>query len=253
MIQFGIKDMIDILLVAFMLYYMYKLMKRSSAVNIFSGIIVFLIVWIIFSQILNLKLMGTMLNYVVNIGALALVVLFQEEIRRFLSSIGTSGRKHVLLDFLHIRKQDKKTTHEDIMPIILACINMSRQRTGALIVIQRNEALTEYINSGDVIDANISQRLIENIFFKNSPLHDGAMIVRNKRIAAAGCILPVSHNVDIPRSFGLRHRSALGIAEKSDALAIVVSEETGAISVANEGVLYSDVSTDKLEVMLSQV
>ena len=130
---------------------------------------------------------------------------------------------------------------------------MSRQRTGALIVIQRNEALTEYINSGDVIDANISQRLIENIFFKNSPLHDGAMIVRNKRIAAAGCILPVSHNVDIPRSFGLRHRSALGIAEKSDALAIVVSEETGAISVANEGVLYSDVSTDKLEVMLSQV
>ena len=139
------------------------------------------------------------------------------------------------------------------MPIILACINMSRQRTGALIVIQRNEALTEYINSGDVIDANISQRLIENIFFKNSPLHDGAMIVRNKRIAAAGCILPVSHNVDIPRSFGLRHRSALGIAEKSDALAIVVSEETGAISVANEGVLYSDVSTDKLEVMLSQV
>ena len=139
------------------------------------------------------------------------------------------------------------------MPIILACINMSRQRTGALIVIQRNEALTEYINSGDVIDANISQRLIENIFFKNSPLHDGAMIVRNKRIAAAGCILPVSHNVDIPRSFGLRHRSALGIAEKSDALAIVVSEETGAISVANEGVLYSDVSTDKLEVLLSQV
>ena len=130
---------------------------------------------------------------------------------------------------------------------------MSRQRTGALIVIQRSEALTEYINSGDVIDANISQRLIENIFFKNSPLHDGAMIVRNKRIAAAGCILPVSHNVDIPRSFGLRHRSALGIAEKSDALAIVVSEETGAISVANEGVLYSDVSTDKLEVMLSQV
>ena len=253
MISFEIKDLIDILLVALMLYYIYQLMKRSSAATIFSGIIVFLIVWIIFSQILNFKLMGTMLNYIVNVGALALVVLFQEEIRRFLSSIGTSGKKHFLFNLLHYyKKQDKDTTHEDIMPIILACINLSRQKIGALIIIENNEPLTEYINSGDLIDANISQRLIENIFFKNSPLHDGAMIIRKKRIAAAGCILPVSHSAYIPKSFGLRHRSALGIAEKSDALAIVVSEETGNISVAYQGTLHANVTTDKLESFLSK-
>ena len=252
MINFGFKDAIDIFLVALLLYYFYKVMKRSSAANIFSGIIVFLIVWIIFSQILGLKLMGTMLNYIVNIGALALVVLFQEEIRRFLSTIGTSGRNHILSRLFRPKKQDV-TSHEDIIPIIMACINMSREKIGALIIIEHNITLNEYISSGDIIDANINQRLIENIFFKNSPLHDGAMIIRNKRIAAAGCILPVSHNTEIPKQLGLRHRSALGISEKTDALAIVVSEETGSISAAYQSVLHHDLSADQLETLLVKV
>ncbi len=251
MINFGFKDAVDIFLVALLLYYIYRLMKRSSAANIFSGIIVFLIVWIIFSQILGLKLMGTMLNYIVNIGALALVVLFQEEIRRFLSTIGTSGKNHILLRLFRPKKLEA-ASHEDIIPIIMACINMSREKTGALIVIEHNIGLNEYISSGDIIDANINQRLLENIFFKNSPLHDGAMIIRNKRIAAAGCILPVSHNTDIPKELGLRHRSAMGISEKTDALAIVVSEETGEISAAYNGILYQALSADKLEALLTQ-
>ncbi len=251
MINFGFKDAIDILLVALLLYYIYKLLKRSSAATVFSGIIVFIIVWIIFSQILNLKLMGTMLNYVINIGALALVVLFQEEIRHFFSTIGTSGKNHIFLRLFRPKKQEI-ASHQAIIPIIMACINMSREHVGALIVMERNIGLGEYISSGDLIDANINQRLIENIFFKNSPLHDGAMIIRKQRITAAGCILPVSHNDDIPKQLGLRHRSAIGISEKTDALAIVVSEETGEISVANKGVLHLALSGDQLEAMLTQ-
>lgn len=252
MINFGFKDILDILLVALLIYYIYKLMKRSSAANIFSGIVVFLIVWIVFSQIFQLKLMGTMLNYIVNIGALALVVLFQEEIRRFLANIGSGGRTHVLLDLFRSKKQTK-ISHEEIIPIIMACINMSREKIGALIIIERLDGLREYIHSGDQIDGIINQRLIENIFFKNSPLHDGAMIIRENRIAAAGCILPVSHSEDIPKNFGLRHRSALGISEKTDALAIVVSEESGHISVARNGQLHSPLTADQLEAMLSQI
>lgn len=250
MINFSIKDAVDILLVAALIYYIYKLMKRSSAANIFSGIIIFLLVWIIFAQIFNFRLFGTMLNYVVNIGALALVVLFQEEIRRVLSTIGTGGRNHYLLRFLR-NKNLAAATHEDIMPIVLACMNMSKKKVGALIIIERKIGLSEYMQSGDTIDANINQRLIENIFFKNSPLHDGAMIVSNKRIVAAGCILPVSHSSDIPKSFGLRHRAALGISQKTDALAIVVSEETGSISAALTGKFHVNLTADELEALIS--
>src|SRR5574344_1167978 len=170
MINFSIKDAIDILLVAALIYYIYRLMKRSSAANIFSGIMLFIIVWIIFSQIFNFRLFGTMLNYIVNIGALALVVLFQEEIRHFFSTIGTGGRKHFLINFFRNKKQEK-ITHENIMPIVLACLNMSKKKVGALIIMERQIGLNEYISSGDLIDASINQRLIENIFFKNSPLH----------------------------------------------------------------------------------
>ena len=137
------------------------------------------------------------------------------------------------------------------MPIVLACRNMSKGKVGALIIIERNVGLSEYINSGDQINANITQRLIENIFFKNSPLHDGAMIIRGQRIAAAGCILPVSHSNDIPKSLGLRRRAALGISQKTYALAVVVSEETGGISVAFNGRFHLALSADELENILS--
>ena len=143
-------------------------------------------------------------------------------------------------------------THRDeIIPIVMACMSMSKQKVGALIVVERSMGLNEVIRSGDLINANINQRLIENIFFKNSPLHDGAMVISHKRICAAGCILPVSHDLDIPKALGLRHRAALGISQKSDCLAIVVSEETGGISVAEKGQFQLHLSPENLERILT--
>ena len=251
MLNFGLKDLIDIILVAVLLYYIYRLMKRSSAANIFSGIIIFLVVWIVVSRIFNLRLLGTIFDKMINIGALALVVLFQEEIRRFFSAIGTRKGRNFFLNLFHIKTQIN--TKEEIMPIVMACMDMSKKKVGALIIVERNIGLDEFIASGDIINANVTQRLIENIFFKNSPLHDGAMIIRKNHIAAAGCIMPVSHDTNIPKSLGLRHRAALGISQKTDALAIIVSEETGDISIALDGHFHLGVSADELENFLANL
>ncbi|MEG1581049.1 MAG: diadenylate cyclase CdaA [Bacteroidaceae bacterium] len=250
MINFELKDVIDILLVALLLYYIYRLMKESSSANIFSGIIVFLLVWILVSQVFGMRLLGSILDKLVNMGALALIILFQEEIRRFFSSIGTHRKKNALMRLFTGNKKSE-TNREEIMPIVLACMSMSKQKVGALIVIEGNVGLSDIIRSGDLIDSNINQRLIENIFFKNSPLHDGAMVISNKRIKAAGCILPVSHDSDIPKALGLRHRAALGMSQKSDALAIIVSEETGGISIAHRGQLRLHLSAEELESTLT--
>ena len=249
MISFGIKDVIDIILVAFLLYYIYRLMKRSSAANIFTGIIIFILVWIVVSQIFSMRLLGTILDKLVSMGALALVVLFQEEIRRFFSSIGTRSSR---ISFLNLFRPRRNESHRDeYLPIVMACKNMSRDKVGALIVLEQNVGLNEYIGSGEIINADITQRLLENLFFKNSPLHDGAVIIRGRRIAAAGCILPVSHNVDIPKSLGLRHRAALGISQKTDAVSVIVSEETGNISVAYNGRFRLAITADELENILN--
>lgn len=150
------------------------------------------------------------------------------------------------------KKENSEELKQVIMPIVMACMNMSKRKVGALIVIERNMPLDDVVATGERIDANISQQLIENIFFKNSPLHDGAMIVSNKRIEAAGCILPVSHNLDIPKEMGLRHRAALGISQESDCVAIVVSEETGGITVAFKSELQIRLSGEKLESILTK-
>ena len=249
MISFGIKDVIDILLVALILFYIYKLMKRSYAANIFTGIIIFIITWIVVSQVFNMRLLGTIFDKLVSMGMIALVIVFQEEIRRFFSTIGT--RRSNIFRFFG-KKHRHHNSHDDILPIVLACKKMSSEKVGALIVIERAVGLREFITSGEEIDAKVNNSLIQNIFFKNSPLHDGAMIIRNNRIAAAGCILPVSHNSNIPKSLGLRHRSGLGISEKSDALAIIVSEETGNISIASGGQFRLKVSPDELESVLTE-
>ena len=251
MITFGIKDIIDIVLVALLLYYIYRLMKESSSANIFAGILVLIVVWIFVSHIFEMRLLGGLLDRVVNMGAIALIILFQEEIRHFFSSIGTRRSTHFLRRLFNRNKV--VTGHrEDIMPIVMACIDLSRGKVGALIVIERGIRLDDIVDTGDVIDARINQRLIENIFFKNSPLHDGAMVVSNKRIMAAGCILPVSHNLDIPKELGLRHRAALGISQSSDAIAVIVSEETGRISVAIKGEFKLRLSAEELESILTQ-
>lgn len=251
MIDFGIKDIIDILLVAVLLYYVYRLMKESGTINIFYGVMAFTLLWVFASEIFDMRLIGTILDKFMGIGLLILVILFQDQIKRFLVEMGSHRRWRFLRAIFHHDKDAAADNRQWIMPIVYACMSMSKSKTGALIVIEQSMPLDDYEKSGDMIDALINTRLIENIFFKNSPLHDGAMIIAHDRIAAAGCILPVSHDSDVPRSLGLRHRSALGIAQACDAAAIVVSEETGRISFAHRGKLYTRLSSTDLEHRLS--
>ncbi len=246
-----IKDLIDILLVAYLLYKSYKIMKESGSINVFVGILVFIIVWILVSQIFKMRLLGAIFDKMVSFGTIGLIVLFQEDIRRFFLNIGSKESK---LNFFRLFRNRKKQdfSHEEMLPVVMACANMSREKVGALIVVERSLPLDEVVKTGDVIDAGISQRLIENIFFKNSPLHDGAMVISNGRVKAAGCILPVSHDLNIPKDLGLRHRAAMGISQKSDALVIIVSEETGNISIAHNGRFYLGITPEKLESMLTE-
>ncbi len=246
----SLKDVLDILLVAYLLYKIYKLMKSSGSINVFTGILVFIVIWIIVSQVLQMRLLGSIFDKLVSVGVIALIVLFQDEIRHFLLTLGSRHHSSSLFRFLKGNKQ-KATNKEDIMPIVMACLSMSKGKVGALIVIEKGFPLDEIVHTGDVIDANINQRLIENIFFKNSPLHDGAMIISNKRIKAAGCILPVSHKLNIPKELGLRHRAALGVSQETDAIAVIVSEETGGISIAYQGEFYLKLTAEELERMLT--
>ena len=250
MIEFGIKDAIDILIVAMLLYYLFKLMKESGAIKIFSGLIAFVVVWVVFRLILDMRLLGAIMDTFMNIGILVIVILFQEEIRRFLIELGSRNRWRFLLNIF--QKNDKQQVKPYVMPIVYACMNMAKTKTGALIVVERNTPLDKFANTGEPINADVNTRLIENIFFKNSPLHDGAMIIANNRIVAASCILPVSHNTDIPKSLGLRHRSALGLSQETDAIAIIVSEETGNVSVAQNGKFQLALSGKDLEDILAK-
>ena len=252
MFDFGIKDIIDIVLVALILYYLYRLMKESRSLNVFIGIMVFVLVWLFVSQVLEMRLLGSILDKLVSVGVIGLIVLFQEEIRKFLYSLGAHHRVRALARMFSSGKKDDKEDKETIMPIVMACMDMARNNVGALIVVERAIKLDDIVDTGDIIDANINQRLIENIFFKNSPLHDGAMVIADKRIKAAGCILPVSHSHNIPKELGLRHRAALGISQDSDAIAIVCSEETGRISVAIKGDFRLRLSAEELEGLLAR-
>ena len=250
-IEFSIKDLIDILLVAYLLYQTYRLMKDSGSINIFVGILVFIGCWIIVSQVLEMRLLGSIFDKLVSVGVLALIVLFQDDIRKFLVTVGSHKRWRHLLRFLK-NNQQEKIERADIMPIVMACMSMSKSKTGALIVVEKDMALNEIIRTGETINADVNQRLIENIFFKNSPLHDGAMIIRHKNIVAAGCILPVSHDLNIPKELGLRHRAAMGVSQETDALAIIVSEETGGISAAYKGQFHLRLTAEELERILTK-
>ena len=252
--EFGIKDIIDILLVAILLYYIYRLMKESRSLNVFMGILVFVVLWLVVAQVLQMRLLGSILDKFVSVGVIVLVILFQDEIRKFLYNLGAHQRMRYLRRFFSIneKKQDSQKLKQVIMPIVMSCMSMSKKKVGALIVIQRTTPLDDIVATGESLDASINQRLIENLFFKNSPLHDGAMIIASDRIKAAGCILPVSHDLNIPKELGLRHRAALGITHESDSIAIVVSEETGGISVAIHSQFQLRLSAEKLESILTQ-
>ena len=250
--HFGLKDAFDIAIVALLLFYLYRIMKESGTLNIFFGVLAFIVVWVLTSQILELKLLGSILDQFMGIGLLVLVILFQDQIKRFLVELGDHKRWRFLKNlFRHDKGGASSDRRKYVLPIVYACMNMSKTKTGALIVIRQEIPLESYEKSGDIIDADINSRLIENIFFKNSPLHDGAMIIDHDRIRSAGCILPVSHDRNVPRALGLHHRSALGISQATDAFAIVVSEETGNISVAHRGALTTRLSSTELEHRLS--
>jgi uncharacterized protein (TIGR00159 family) len=250
--SFDLKDFIDIFLVALMLYYIYRLMKESRSLNVFMGILMFVLVWLFVSQVLEMRLLGSILDKLVSVGVIGLIILFQEEIRKFLYQLGAHQRfRRLSRIFSSGKRNSEEEDKETIMPIVMACMSMAKGRVGALIVIERGAPLDDIVDTGDTIDAVINQRLIENIFFKNSPLHDGAMVISKKRIKAAGCILPVSHNLDIPKELGLRHRAAMGISQDSDAIAVVVSEETGRISVAIKGEFRLRLSAEELESILA--
>jgi uncharacterized protein (TIGR00159 family) len=252
-LEFGLVDIIDIFLVALMLFYIYRLMRESRSLNVFIGIMVFIVIWLFVSQIIQMRLLGSILDKLVSVGVIALIVLFQEDIRTFLFNLGAHRRmRRIMRIFSKGKEKDQKEVKETIMPIVMSCMNMSKGKVGALIVIERATPLDYIVRTGDMIDAAINQRLIENVFFKNSPLHDGAMIISKRRIKAAGCILPVSHDLDIPKELGLRHRAAMGISQESDAVAVVVSEETGGISVAVRGEFRLHLSAEELEGILTK-
>ena len=234
------------------MYYIYRLMRESRSLNVFIGIMLFILIWLFVSQVLEMRLLGSILDKLVSVGVIALIVIFQEDIRKFLYELGTQKGMRRLVNFFKSNKvKEKEVDRETIIPIVMACMSMSKKYVGALIVIERGVPLNDIVDTGDLIDARITQRLIENIFFKNSPLHDGAMIISNRRIKAAGCILPVSHNLGIPKELGLRHRATMGISQNSDAIAVVVSEETGRISVAIKGEFHLRLSAEQLESILT--
>lgn len=250
MFALGIKDIVDILIVALLLYYLYRMMKNSGTLSLFFGVIAFIAIWVVSSEIFDMRLTGTILDKFMSIGLIVLVILFQDQIKRFLIDIGSQGKwSSIKKIFSHNKNKEKD--HSNVLAIVYACMSMSKSKTGALIVVQRKIPLTDYEKTGDIIDAKINMRLIENIFFKNSPLHDGAMIVANNHITAVGCILPVSHDMNIPKNLGLRHRAALGMSQVTDAVCIVVSEETGNISIAMDGELKVKLTAMALEHILS--
>lgn len=251
LLNFTIIDVIDVILVAFLLYYVYKLVKGTVAINIFIGIVIVYIIWKI-TQGLQMKMFSNILGEFISLGLIALIIVFQQEIRKFLLMIGSTnfGRRRKFFRQLKFLKTET-FTETNVEAIMTACNRMSLSKTGALIVIERNNSLDFLTGTGDEMNITVTRPIIESIFFKNSPLHDGAMIIFNNEIKAAGCILPVSNNPNLPPRLGLRHRAAIGITEQSDCIAIVVSEQSGKISFCKEGERTA-VQPAKLKVMLEE-
>ena len=233
--KFNIVDVIDVVLVAFLLYYLYKLVKGTVAINIFIGIVMVYLIWKL-TQALQMQLLSNILGGFISVGMFALIVVFQQEIRKFLLMIGSTNignRKKIFKQLKFLKPDDIPEIYTDL--IIAACTKMGISKTGALIVLERNNNLDFLVITGDEMNIKVTQPIIESIFFKNSPLHDGAIIISNNIIKATRVILPLNNDKKIPERFGLRHRAAIGITEKTDALALVVSEETGQISYIKDG------------------
>ncbi len=239
-------DIIDILLVAFLMYRLFILIRGTAALNIFIGIFVVYILWLL-TKSLKMELVSTILGQIIGVGVIALIIVFQQEIRRFLLLLGTqyfSNRGRLLKNIFYLNVGSNIELR--IKGIIKACINLSNKKTGALIVITGKSELEVFSKTGDILNAHTSSMLLECIFTKDSPLHDGAVIIVKDRIHAARCILPLSDNMNLPSHFGMRHRAAVGISEITDALVIVISEERGEISIAENGSIKTNISSKQL-------
>ncbi|MCX6181197.1 MAG: diadenylate cyclase CdaA [Bacteroidetes bacterium] len=249
-IQLRFIDVLDILLVAILFYQLYKIVKGTVAINIFIGVLAIYLLWELVDA-MKMKQLSKIIGQFINVGVIALVIVFQQEIRKFLIYLGTksfSGRTVLFNRLLKTPETDKK----EVRPVIQAAYNLAKTKTGALIVLANQSDLSFYESTGDKIDAALSARLLENIFFKNSPLHDGAAIIENNKIKAARCVLPVTEQDDLPAQYGMRHRAAIGITESSDCLAISVSEETGKVSLAKGGKIFSDLTREEMEKMMDE-
>jgi diadenylate cyclase len=236
-LNFTFLDLLDILIAALLLYQLYRLLRGTAAIRIFIGITAVYLMWKLVDAF-HMDVLTEILGQFIGIGFLLLVIVFQQEIRRFLLMIGSatfSRRRRFFRQLLWLRKTSQEEENQNLDPVILACQNLADKYLGALVVLARNTPLGNYVNTGTALDARLSSTLLESIFAKNSPLHDGAVIIDGSRIEGAGTILPVIDNSDIPARYGLRHRAAAGITEKTDALCVVVSEETGKISLVHHG------------------
>ncbi len=247
-------DVIDVLVFAYLIYIVYRLTKGTVAFNIIIGVILFLLVFVVVRE-LNMRMLQSLLGGVASIGVLALIIIFQPEIRRFLLLLGNTtlkGRLKFLDKFFgQAVSETTEKTIQVIQEIMSALRQLSRDKTGALIVLTKKEE-NALVDTGKIVDARLSRELIENLFYKNAPLHDGATIIRHDKILAARCILPISSNSNIPPSLGLRHRAAVGASEASGVLVIVVSEQNGQLSYASDGKLYNNVTFDELKMKMNK-
>lgn len=248
-IPFTLIDFIDIFLVASLMFGIYRATKGTSAPYIFFGIIIICIAWVMV-RALNMELLSMILGNVISVGVIALVIIFQPEIRRFLQLIGMRQKE---FDFIsRVFSSSRKKEDINTSPIVSACLDMSESYTGALIVIRQRDDLQFIIEGGIALDANVSASLLKNIFFKNAPLHDGAVVIEGSRVVAAKCILPVTQS-DVPKDYGTRHRAAIGISELTDAVVVVVSEETGSISIVKNGQIKHNIDPQKFPILLKKM
>lgn len=245
----SLADIFDILLVAVLLFYVINMIRSTSA-NRIAKAIIFLLVATLVTELLNLNAMNYLLDRVLQLGFVALIIVFQPELRRMLERVGSRGSVKGLMSLAGAQTQ--KDSVEAIEQVVQACGAMSQEKVGALIVFERNNSLEQIASTGTMVDATVSQELIRNIFFPKASLHDGAMIINNSRIAAAGCVLPLSDNRSLSTDLGTRHRAGVGISENCDAVVVIVSEETGAISVAIGGMLKRHLASQTLQKLLVQ-
>ncbi|MBN1599666.1 MAG: diadenylate cyclase CdaA [Bacteroidales bacterium] len=245
-IQIRIIDIIDILLVAYLMYQVYLLIRGTVAFNIFVAVIGIWVLYIIVNN-LKMKLLSSILGAIIGGGAIALIILFQQEIRRFMTYVGSRYFSNRSFSIQNLFNRSSSILEKvKIESIHKACLNLAESYTGALIVVARKSSLNPYAETGDLINANTSSRLLESIFLKNGPLHDGAAIIENNTIVSARCVLPFTNKTELPPLYGMRHRAGLGISEQTDAFVIIVSEERGEISVADHGQLITGLGQQEL-------